>query len=301
MRRTKAPKILGILSLAAALSGCIGIPLHISSVEDDLPGKAASVVAGESDRTQVRQSLGEPLISSRYWRFDAFRITEWNAGVVVFGGGVPVPAWGKEDGYILVAYDEHERASEVQYGLRSSGSWIDPPSAWRDAVVNVRDLQLRAAGRQVFLAVPPERRDRYLGETVPGAACRVLIGALDALRDARLSVDGQPGPILPETLIDTLLPLTLAPGTHALEISGPASTTAELQCEAGAILFVALAPTSGSFKSRSRSMALTVSPVMPDGFRDQALLIWGNGQWLVEAEAAPGASGPNRSARDRKK
>jgi hypothetical protein len=41
-------------------------------------------------------------------------------------------------------------------------------------------------------------------------------------------------------------------------------------------------------------MTLTVSSVMPDVFVDQALLIWGNGQWLVEAEALADGSSARR-------
>jgi hypothetical protein len=105
-------------ALALALGGCIPIPLHISSVEDDLTRKTAPIAVGEADRMSVRQKLGEPLISSEYWRFDAFRITEWDVAVLVFAGGIPVPAWDKEDGYILVAYDESGYTADVQYGLR---------------------------------------------------------------------------------------------------------------------------------------------------------------------------------------
>jgi hypothetical protein len=266
----------GIVALACALCACIGVPLHTSSVEKDLPGKVASVVAGETDRTQVRQALGGPIISSQYWRFDAFRITEWNTGVIVFGGGIPVPVWGKEDGYILVAYDERGRAAEVQYGLRS----YDWSVGEQPATVTVRNLQLRATGKEAFLAVPPDRRDRYLHDVPIGDRCRVLIGAVEWISDVALVVDGRSGPTLPKTMNDTLLVLVLMPASHRIEFPGKVPAIANLRCESGATYYVAVKPSA----SHKRSFELSLSTEAPNGFADQALLIWGNGQWLVDAE-----------------
>jgi hypothetical protein len=279
-------RVCGILVLACALSACIGVPLHTSSVEKDLPEIAASIVAGETDRTHVRQALGEPIISSQYWRFDAFRITEWNTGVIVFGGGIPVPVWDKEDGYILVAYDERGRAAEVQYGLRS----YDWSVGEQPAAVTVRDLQLRATGKEAFLAVPPDRRDQYLHDVPTGDRCRVLIGAVEWISDIALVVDGRPGPALPKTMNDTLLVLNLTPSSHRIEFPGTAPAIANVRCESGKTYYIAVKPST----SHKRSIEFNLSTEAPYGFAYQALLIWGNGQWLVDAEPDQRIPDPER-------
>jgi len=272
---------------ALALGGCIGVPLHISSVEEDLAKKANLIIVGEADRAQVRQRLGELLLASDYWRFDAFRITEWNAGVLVFAGGIPVPAWNREDGYILVAYDEDGRVADVQYGLRTNGMVLDGPSDQASIAVTARDLQLRATGKETFLAVPRNRRDEYLQDVPAGEWCRVLIGAVDSIRKVTLLVDGQPGPPLPETMSDTLLLLRLVPGRHRIEVLGDGaaiSGMSELQCAGGDLLYAALQTSSDLGGSRRPSVEVAVSKERPYGFEYQALLIWGNGQWLVPQE-----------------
>jgi hypothetical protein len=283
---TMRTRVIAAIS-ALALGGCIGVPLHISSVEEDLAKKADLIIVGDTDRAQVRQRLGELLLASDYWRFDAFRITEYNAGVLVFAGGIPVPAWNREDGYTLVAYDEHGRVADIQYGLRSGGMALDAPDDRASIAVTARDLQLRATGKETFLAVPPSRRDEYLHDVPAGERCRVLIGALDSIRKVTLLVDGQPGPQLPETMSDTLLLLQLAPGRHRLEVAGDGAATSgmsELQCAAGDLLYVALQTLSDAGGSRRPSVQLALSSERPFGFEYQALLIWGNGNWLVPQE-----------------
>jgi hypothetical protein len=291
VRRT-IPRVLVLPCLL--LCGCIGIPVHVSSVEDDVPRQAATIVAGQTERAQVRKSLGPPLISSDYWRFDAFRITEWNAGVIVFGGGIPVPAWSKEDGYILVAYDEGGRAADVQYGIRRGGSWVDPASAWRSAAVSTRELRLSAAGDEVFMTVPADRRDRYLEEPSKGERCGVLVGALEGVRQIEILVDGKAAPRLTDRMSGSLLLLRLAPGTHQIYVIGGPRMGLELRCETSRTLYLALSSQTGGEKSRRRPITLSLSGEMPGDFATRDLLIWGNGEWLVETEAGATSDSPRQ-------
>ena len=228
---------------------------------------------------------------SEHWRFDAFRITERNVGVIVFGGGIPVPMWDKEVGYILVAYDHEGRAADVQYGLRAGGSWAGGESNGPASVtVTARDLQLRATGKETFLAVPPSRRDQYLQSLPSGTECRVVIGAPDSISDAALLIDGQPGPPLPKTMSDTLMPIRLAPGRHRIEVllSGAAKAgVTEIQCVGGETHYAALRVLPGAGSSKHSSIEVVTATARPDWIEQFALLIWGNGHWLVEAEPKP--------------
>lgn len=285
MKRTRA-FITGAL-VALAVGGCIAVPVHVSSVEQDLATKADPIAVGEADRVGVRQALGTPLVGSDYWQFDAFQITERNVVVAVFAGGIPLPAWNKEDGYILVAYGDDGRVADVQHGLRYDAMWAYPVADMAEVAVTARDVQLRATGDETFLAVPPSRRDAYLQGVPASGSCRVLVGAVVLAEDVAIVVDGQPGQKLPATWNDTLLLLRLAPGSHRIEavarkVRVPA--IAEIQCASDEWRYVSLSSATGAGASRDRSAEFTVSEQMPEGFRYQALLIWGNGQWLVEAE-----------------
>ncbi len=286
MARTFIAVMTGVM-----LGGCIGFPVHVSSVGNDLRSMTAPIVAGETDRATVRSRLGEPLIRSEHWRFDAFRITERNVGVIVFGGGIPVPVWDKEEGYILVAYDHEGRAADVQYGRRSGGSWAGGESGGPASVtVTARDLQLRATGKETFLAVPPSRRDQYLQSLPSGTECRVVIGAPDSISDAALLIDGQPGPPLPKTMSDTLMPIRLTPGHHRIEVqrSGIAKVgVTEIQCVGGETHYAALRVSSGAGSSKHSSIEVVTATSRPDWIEQLGLLIWGNGHWLVEAEPKP--------------
>jgi hypothetical protein len=84
---------------------------------------------------------------------------------------------------------------------------------------------------------------------------------------------------------DTLLPLRLSPGSHRLEVSAhkaSAPAIAQVACRAGEIRYVSLRTVEGG--PRRHSVEIAVSEEMPEGLRYQALLIWGNGQWLVPQE-----------------
>jgi hypothetical protein len=258
--RTVLTSLLGVM-----LGGCIGFPVHVSSVRNDLPSMTAPIVAGETDRASVQSRLGEPLIGSDYWRFDAFRITERNVGMIVFGGGIPVPVWDKEEGYILIAYDPEGRTADVQYGIRSGGNWAGgEPSGPASVTVTGRDLQLRASGKETFLAVPPSRWNQYLQDLPSGEECLVLIGAPDSISGLALLVDGQPGPQLPKTIYETLIPVRLVPGRHRIEVrrSGAAKAGAsEIQCVAGETHYAALriSPDAGDSKHSSIELVTTLA------------------------------------------
>jgi hypothetical protein len=82
----------------------------------------------------------------------------------------------------------------------------------------------------------------------------------------------------------------LTPVSHRIEFPGNAPAIANLRCEAGATYYVAVKPST----SHKRSFELSLSSEAPNGFADQALLIWGNGQWLVDAEPDQPIPDPER-------
>ena len=112
---------LGALA-ALALAGCFGIPVHRSSVEEDLPKKTAPIVVGQTDRVDVRRVLGEPWVSSDYWGFDLFRISDWNGWLGVFFIYVPIGGFERVNGYLLVSYGAGGRVSTFDKGVTSKST-----------------------------------------------------------------------------------------------------------------------------------------------------------------------------------
>lgn len=309
--------IVGALT-ALALVGCIGVPLQKSTVEKELRQKQAALVIGETERVQVRQLLGEPLLASEYWRFDAFEISDWNSGVL-FIGYIPIPLWEKNEGFALVAYREDGRVADFAWGHRAKGAWIWP-SADSDAVAELGDLRLWTSDDQLYLAASPKRRDAYLSRSVPEGSCRVVLGcergdkpvhahvdSASLVSDTGAVINAKPsGP--PDMIVwngavmtahESMVPqpltvLTLNAGSRridAVPVAGrePIPASVRFDCESGAthyaLLKVEWAEDAGATSQRPRFRALVeIMKERPSVFDLRPLLIWGNGQWLVEQE-----------------
>jgi len=173
MSRTRTG-IVGTLA-ALAVGGCLEfIPLQRSTITEAKYQKETTLVIGETERGQVRQQLGEPLLASEYWRFDAFRFHGWNKGLL-FLIYVPIPLWEKAEGFALVAYQEDGRVADYSWGHRAEkGAWIVPAPS--ETVVELGDLRLWTSGDQLYLAANPKLRDAYLSRSVPDGSCRVVLG-----------------------------------------------------------------------------------------------------------------------------
>lgn len=271
--------------IAVALGGCSSINLHRSELEENVQKSAGTIVVGETTRSQVREALGEPLLASDYWQFDVFKRTDWNADVLLIAP-IVLPGWNEEEAYVLVSYADDGRVADTGWAMRTSGPWS---IGYRNiAEADARQVRLATSGSALFLMVQPQRRDDYLRDSPGRDQCRVLVGALEPIEGPRLAVDGQPGPTLPGALSDALVLVRLTPGSHRIRVGaiGAASATGEFQCAAGESWYASLA-LSGAKGTRQRAVGLELSKEMPASFRDQSLLIWGSGQWLVESEPGP--------------
>jgi len=243
----------------------------------------------------VREVLGEPLIASKYWRFDAFHMTDTNVGVVVFPPYVPVPAWTKEEAYALVSYAEDGRVADTASTWRLGGVWSIGHGKDTEAVAS--SVRLKVSGGTLFLTASSQRGDEYLRGYPAQERCRVVIGCAGDSYDAEVKIDGKPAfelGGLATPLASGLAVMEIAPGKHSVEVASISSeaklsAATELVCGAGDRRYVALRlkhddAATGYGSSRKFVGQLEVSGEMPEEFQDRGLLIWGNGRWLVPAE-----------------
>lgn len=281
---------------ALALGGCFGVPLHRSSLEEDLPKKTAPIVVGQTDRVEVRRVLGEPWVSSDYWGFDLFRVSDWNGGIAVLFVLVPIPDSEQVDGYLLVSYGAGGKVSAFDNGVTSSGSMLSAGSSGLHLVA--ADLGFIVEGDAVphVVAVRPALRDQYLSERAPRDRCTVVVGCPIGSCGSNLSLRVDEGPAwslphssdsVPPIARTRLEPETLAPGEHRLRLIEPkfrggSKTWADkrIVCAAGEVWYALLldSETSGT------DDAIKLAREMPETFRAQPMLIWREGRWLVPQE-----------------
>lgn len=289
------PSAAGIVGALAslALAGCIPITLHESKLEETVPESIATVAVGETTRAQVREALGEPLIASEFWRFDAFRMKDANVGVVVFPPYVPIPAWTTEEAYALVSYAEDGRVADAAWISRASGIWSIGNG--ENVVAGAGTVRIRSYYGTLLLLASPERTDAYWQHHPSRDRCQVVIGVAEYTYDARLKVDGRSDVAFPRrgTPLSTgLVAFEIPAGRHQIEAVGTDakfSAATELECGAGDRRYVSLrlehdeaATGYGSWKQLDAR--LEVSSAMPEALREQWLLIWADRQWLVPQE-----------------
>jgi hypothetical protein len=202
----------------------------------------------------VHNTLGNPLITSRYWGVEIFRQASSQIEIPI---AVVIPfAMFKDDiyRYTLVSYDNEQIAKWAASGIHRRPTWWRPPLEFQNVTLDLH------AGDFAFVAelfdgyetllVTPARRDAYLERARLSSQCTVVIGCGTAECSNKLRVDDGPTLPVPYRLkvqnffdanalallsqdkqeeyekaypgktYDTVAALTLAPGSHTLTAWG---------------------------------------------------------------------------------
>ncbi len=290
-------RVLGIAAtvvLALSVSGCGELQVQESEIATSLPQKTAPIVLGQTDRADVRQGLGKPWLSSEYWGFDLFRVSDSNVSMIV----ILIPVWAVFDsskGYVLVSYDASGKV--VAYGTdvaRRGSLYAGTPD--EAAAAHAGDVRFAASGDgdEAFVAVASARRDEYLLSHPPEDGCGLLVGCLGDWCGARVAIDGRSTIAMPDALtrwLPAVAPVRVMPGNHRVEVSPSRwsysfAAETEFSCVTGESLYVVIDfpsgedPVVGGFR-RKFPATVTISREMPGAFQEQGMLIYGNGAWLV--------------------
>lgn len=206
-----------LFMLPTLLSGCLGPGgFGLSGSESPLDPSASAPKISTAEVSQMQRSewrdlLGMPVMSSAYWGFDLFRsdVEQDKQLLVTWLGlpfaGVPAGTAKHHTRYTLVAHDQSGRGTELETGIVFNPSWTSTPVG---PDFRYSELYLRAGeilffkdpdwGRGVNILATPSSRDVYLQRSRRAAGqCRLVLGCGNRGCPDRLVVDGGPARRLP--------------------------------------------------------------------------------------------------------
>lgn len=269
-----------VIMMIVAVFCCIGFGgcAYVSpNPIDQLPDRSGTILSDRLDGETVRNTLGNPLIASRYWGVEVFREATSQIEVPYFF--VPL-GMIKDDiyRYTLVSYDKDQIAKSTATGIhRRPPQWrIASPIRIENLSIHIQTgdftFVIEELDRLETLLVSPSRRDDYLQLARSSSQCTAVIGCNSPGCSDTLSVDA--GPTLPipyrttgvifdqkelkssrqgkqnefertydKFRYDTLSALSLAPGTHTLKVSARHLGGEQLinfSCRAGEVLYVVI-------------------------------------------------------------
>jgi hypothetical protein len=266
-----APVAVSIL----ALEGCASCVTVEREWAEQVRPNTAAIVIGETDRAEVHQLFGKPWLAGGDWDLEVFRASKRQATSLV-----------------LVRYDLQDKVAAYDQGTTGGAQACELPKRL-DLKVGSARLTYAWNG-SISLIAEPIARDEYLARVTDPSQCTVMVGFTATAWVNKLSIDGQVIISQPDFARPGLRLLTLAPGSHRIAVPPSMYHTLEVDepfsCAAGERSYAAIQvrPPSGSKAEqgefhwrRPLEGAITVSGEMPEPFRDQPLLIWQDGTWLV--------------------
>jgi hypothetical protein len=320
-RIQRGTQFLLVAGLVPLLAGCWGFTktLHEAEAIDDDALRQAEIRPGETTRAEFLELIREPWVSSRRWRFDLHRVTDYDSefSLAFFLYWPIFPSVERTDweSYLLVSWDDNDVVAAAAAGE------VD-----RDDYMERGQLVLRAGGLTmavdraeddgVALWVDPNALRPYLDERVVADACTLVLACDRGTRcPNRVRVDDgppfDPGFIklycvdesqcegaesdptesqaakTPVSWMLVLHPLDLAPGKHQLVLAdrrmkGDAEIT--FSCQPGQVLFARvqgeLVP--GSFWSGNHVQPTAeLVDSLPPEWSNYRVALWRSGLWLV--------------------
>lgn len=252
--------------------GCgFGIPLKRPTLVTEQARRTVTLHVGDA-REDVRAVLGQPWLQSAFWRFDAYRAVaeQKELGfIVLFTPPIPIGVMRSEvGGFVLVAYDDAGRVTALGAGQAGRGAGVFDSVMLRagDLYLGIEPQYLH--GPQLF--ADGARIDAYLERRRRAPACTLILACQkstvaekwpDEGCPNRVAVDGRivadPSPYVGDCAAGTtcpaaavrrglyarlpvLVPVTLAPGEHHIEMSSSVfkgSSRASFACAAGDVRY----------------------------------------------------------------
>jgi hypothetical protein len=273
---------LGLLFAA----GC-AFPVPLPFLGDPLDDIQLAIEPGHSDRKAMHSILGNPVLASRYWRFDLFRQSARDVNAMILFVPWPLPfGWSTDHTfrYTLVTYDANGIVEAVETGIHFESGWFGPESGTM--------LSLEAGGvlfqpRHESLLVNPARRDAYMEVARTASHCTVIAGCgLNTPCFDAVQLDKGRRLHLP---FGALIAVGTSPGEHVLNIwdnEFPRSRdSVAFDCREGDVLYFAF----GIDFHRKNGLFWKIDRPrdMPQSFAAAPLVINQNSQWLIVAEENP--------------
>ena len=311
-----------VLALLLCLVGCAVEYHQPFDAERQLPDHTQSIVAGQTDQEAVRKLLGEPLLVSQYWQFELFRQASTQAVIPVAITPWPVPFARLKDDlyrYTLVTYDDGLIVTAINSGLfRSHSDWRPPiEKSYPELLLTSGEYSFAIESGNYFsipshqndgvLLLSSEGKEAFLKESQDASACTLLIACSGKVCADTLRLDNGPARFV--TWPAAITAFSLPPGNHTLKVSDrrfSATATLDVDCMEGSTGYVTIDTAAQQVKNSAGELThaflfgLTLGAVKldpfdwvvkfysspPDEFTEYQLILWRNGTWLVNPQAA---------------
>jgi len=313
--------ILLVAGLVPLFAGCWGFTrtLHEAEAVDDDALRQVAIRPGETTRAEFLELFGEPWVSSRRWRFDLQRVTDYDSefSLAFFLYWPIFPSVERTDweSYLLVAWDDNDVVAAAAAGKVDRDDYMERGQL----VFRTGELTMAvdpAEDDGLVLWVGPDALSPYLEERVAADACTVVLACEQGTRcPNRVSMDdGTPfdagfvklycvdeshcqgaesAPTesqaagRPVSWMPVLHPLDLAPGKHRMVLADrhmKGNTEITFSCQPGQVLFARLEAERVRVSFwRGNDVQPTAELVdsLPPEWSNYRVVLWRSGLWLV--------------------
>jgi hypothetical protein len=274
------------------------------SIEPDWLDKTTSIVPGKTNRTSVRNLLGDPFISSNYWNLDIFRQSAKQHEVDLV---LIIPAfygYSTFYRYTLVTYDENDIVNGIKTGLvRADPYWRllgDETKDWSHyEYVELHSghftlLYVPEFGETLF--VDSLRTANYLQSLRPLTDCLAVVREDSAYGDLSYSVTSDNGErqVVRAMRPERLATLMLSSGPYTIVVSEKGVLGQEsksITCERGDIVYIDIHRVTYqrqgfwkavvTLKDAAATFRIDLYDEMPDAFVGLSQIIMSEGKWIV--------------------
>ena len=268
-------------------------------IEPDWLDKTTSIAPGETNRTSVRNLLGNPFLSSDYWNLDTFRQSAKQHEVDFV---LIIPAfyvYSTFYRYTLVTYDENHIVNDIGTGLTHASLWegANTEYLYRGLSLYVGHfLFIYDREFEVFQFLNSPNTANYLRSLRPLTECIAIIHTVMAYSDLTylITSDNSKRKVVRPLHSRTLATLMPSSGRHTIEVSEKGVLGKEsksINCERGDVVYIDIHRVAHerqafwkafvTLKNATATFRIDLYDEMPDAFVGLSQIILSEGLWIV--------------------
>lgn len=277
-----------VLVLSQPLSGCFVYQTPVKEVAakvELLEDKYDEVVPRKTNRKEVIDILGKPVISSRHLKFDIFNRTA-RQYEIPFATIIPFSiTWDTINVYTLITYDVNDIVDGISYSQYRSGFRSSVSEQCRIDTNRFSFIIKSHHNDRVILYYPPSIT-KYIGNISSSNSCTIVTISEDTCSDT-LSIDGNKEFLWPN---NSIFISKLIKGEHDIEFSGSILNGSEsiyFECKNGDIIYfttkcINIKYINKLFKRSSAEFIIKIHDSIPEEYTNYPVLIWRDGNWLID-------------------
>jgi hypothetical protein len=193
---TKITILQPLVIMIIAVFVCIGsggcVSIYNRNRIDQIPDRTNAITSSRMDSGMVKNMIGDPRISSRYWEVEVFREATSHIDVAGF---IAIPVGMQKDDiyrYTLVSYNKDKSAESAVTGiLRKPRVLVPIETENLTLFLQTGDFTFVIEERDKLetLLVKPARRNTYLHRARSSPQCTAIVGCISHACPSALRVD----------------------------------------------------------------------------------------------------------------